>query len=206
MERQKSGGNYSRYRAQTEKHVVLCVSCLKIDLLMDFLNEFFAHPRLQVLLCTYRIRVHTHITQKWIWDERTHDKCHLIIFRSARSWHFCSGINWTFIYMKKSVYVWMILWDLICSQCLPDPFLFTNLSSSCPGLLCGDIMSRWDGRPGAESSSYPAVGSESHLPAGICSQRSRPDEGQVRASEKRKQPQVSCSLLLCTVVYLGLFV
>ena len=48
MERQKSGGNYSRYRAQTEKHVVLCVSCLKIDLLMDFLNEFFAHPRLQV--------------------------------------------------------------------------------------------------------------------------------------------------------------
>ncbi|XP_022608186.1 potassium channel subfamily T member 2-like isoform X2 [Seriola dumerili] len=55
MERQKSGGNYSRYRAQTEKHVVLCVSCLKIDLLMDFLNEFFAHPRLQdyyvVILC-----------------------------------------------------------------------------------------------------------------------------------------------------------
>uniref|UniRef100_A0ACB8F2B6 Potassium channel, sub T, member 2 n=1 Tax=Sphaerodactylus townsendi TaxID=933632 RepID=A0ACB8F2B6_9SAUR len=24
MERQKSGGNYSRHRAQTEKHVVLC--------------------------------------------------------------------------------------------------------------------------------------------------------------------------------------
>ncbi|XP_075772303.1 potassium channel subfamily T member 2-like isoform X15 [Pelodiscus sinensis] len=47
MERQKSGGNYSRYRAQTEKHVVLCVSALKIDLLMDFLNEFYAHPRLQ---------------------------------------------------------------------------------------------------------------------------------------------------------------
>lgn len=49
MERQKSGGNYSRHRAQTEKHVVLCVSSLKIDLLMDFLNEFYAHPRLQVL-------------------------------------------------------------------------------------------------------------------------------------------------------------
>ncbi|PKU45329.1 potassium channel subfamily t member hypothetical protein [Limosa lapponica baueri] len=47
MERQKSGGNYSRHRAQTEKHVVLCVSSLKIDLLMDFLNEFYAHPRLQ---------------------------------------------------------------------------------------------------------------------------------------------------------------
>lgn len=49
MERQKSGGNYSRHRAQTEKHVVLCVSALKIDLLMDFLNEFYAHPRLQVV-------------------------------------------------------------------------------------------------------------------------------------------------------------
>ncbi|KAL0192749.1 hypothetical protein M9458_011045, partial [Cirrhinus mrigala] len=47
MERQKSGGNYSRHRAQTEKHVVLCVTSLKIDLLMDFLNEFYAHPRLQ---------------------------------------------------------------------------------------------------------------------------------------------------------------
>ncbi|CAL8341982.1 unnamed protein product, partial [Arctogadus glacialis] len=55
MERQKSGGNYSRHRAQTEKHVVLCVSVLKVDLLMDFLNEFYAHPRLQdhyvVILC-----------------------------------------------------------------------------------------------------------------------------------------------------------
>ena len=48
MERQKSVVNYSRHRAQTEKHVILCVSSLKIDLLMDFLNEFYAHPRLQV--------------------------------------------------------------------------------------------------------------------------------------------------------------
>lgn len=58
MERQKSGGNYSRHRAQTEKHVVLCVSALKIDLLMDFLNEFYAHPRLQVgnkMLATARL-------------------------------------------------------------------------------------------------------------------------------------------------------
>lgn len=57
MERQKSGGNYSRHRAQTEKHVVLCVSTLKIDLLMDFLNEFYAHPRLQV---RYIPGTHTH--------------------------------------------------------------------------------------------------------------------------------------------------
>uniref|UniRef100_A0A4W5N151 Potassium sodium-activated channel subfamily T member 1 n=1 Tax=Hucho hucho TaxID=62062 RepID=A0A4W5N151_9TELE len=58
MERQKSGGNYSRHRAQTEKHAVLCVSSLKIDLLMDFLNEFYAHPRLQVMRVTVlRVKV-----------------------------------------------------------------------------------------------------------------------------------------------------
>ncbi|XP_065124179.1 potassium channel subfamily T member 2 [Paramisgurnus dabryanus] len=55
MERQKSGGNYSRHRAENEKHVVLCVSSLKINRLMDFLNEFYAHPGLEdhyvVILC-----------------------------------------------------------------------------------------------------------------------------------------------------------
>ncbi|KAL1279792.1 hypothetical protein QQF64_014392 [Cirrhinus molitorella] len=55
MERQKSGGDYSRQRAETEKHVVLCVSSVKIELLMDFLNEFYAHPILQehyvIILC-----------------------------------------------------------------------------------------------------------------------------------------------------------
>lgn len=66
MERQKSGGNYSRHRAQTEKHVVLCVSALKIDLLMDFLNEFYAHPRLQVgsemlAICEVCLSAHLHI-------------------------------------------------------------------------------------------------------------------------------------------------
>ncbi|XP_058619734.1 potassium channel subfamily T member 2 [Onychostoma macrolepis] len=55
MERQKSGGDYSKQRAETERHVVLCVSSTKIDLLMDFLNEFYAHPILQeyfvIILC-----------------------------------------------------------------------------------------------------------------------------------------------------------
>uniref|UniRef100_A0A673LKH5 Potassium channel subfamily T member 2-like n=1 Tax=Sinocyclocheilus rhinocerous TaxID=307959 RepID=A0A673LKH5_9TELE len=55
MERQKSGGDYSKQRAETERHVVLCVSSVKIDLLMDFLNEFYAHPILQeyyvIILC-----------------------------------------------------------------------------------------------------------------------------------------------------------
>ncbi|KAJ1074792.1 hypothetical protein K5549_017966, partial [Capra hircus] len=75
MERQKSGGNYSRHRAQTEKHVVLCVSSLKIDLLMDFLNEFYAHPRLQdyyvVILCPTEMDVQVRrILQIPMWSQR----------------------------------------------------------------------------------------------------------------------------------------
>ncbi|KAL1786602.1 potassium channel subfamily T member 1 isoform X3 [Sigmodon hispidus] len=75
MERQKSGGNYSRHRAQTEKHVVLCVSSLKIDLLMDFLNEFYAHPRLQdyyvVILCPSEMDVQVRrVLQIPLWSQR----------------------------------------------------------------------------------------------------------------------------------------
>ncbi|XP_067877132.1 potassium channel subfamily T member 2-like [Heterodontus francisci] len=75
MERQKSGGNYSRYRAQTEKHVVLCVSSLKVDLLMDFLNEFYAHPRLQdyyvVILCPSETDVQVRrVLQIPLWSQR----------------------------------------------------------------------------------------------------------------------------------------
>uniref|UniRef100_A0A4X2KRZ5 Potassium sodium-activated channel subfamily T member 2 n=1 Tax=Vombatus ursinus TaxID=29139 RepID=A0A4X2KRZ5_VOMUR len=75
MERQKSGGNYSRHRAQTEKHVVLCVSSLKIDLLMDFLNEFYAHPRLQdyyvVILCPTEIDIQVRrVLQIPMWSQR----------------------------------------------------------------------------------------------------------------------------------------
>ncbi|TRY94453.1 hypothetical protein DNTS_011373, partial [Danionella cerebrum] len=76
MERQKSGGNYSRHRAQTEKHVVLCVTSLKIDLLMDFLNEFYAHPRLQdyyvVILCPTEMDIQVRrILQIPLWSQRS---------------------------------------------------------------------------------------------------------------------------------------
>ncbi|KAK0138310.1 Potassium channel subfamily T member 1 [Merluccius polli] len=75
MERQKSGGNYSRHRAQTEKHVVLCVSALKMDLLMDFLNEFYAHPRLQdyyvVILCPSEMDLQVgRVLQIPLWSQR----------------------------------------------------------------------------------------------------------------------------------------
>jgi hypothetical protein len=48
MERQKLGGSYSSHRAQSEKHVVVCSTTLHADTIMDFLNEFYAHPLLQV--------------------------------------------------------------------------------------------------------------------------------------------------------------
>ncbi|XP_043278096.1 potassium channel subfamily T member 2 isoform X4 [Venturia canescens] len=47
MERQKLGGSYSSHRAQSEKHVVVCSTTLQADTIMDFLNEFYAHPLLQ---------------------------------------------------------------------------------------------------------------------------------------------------------------
>nr|CAB3258119.1 potassium channel subfamily T member 2 [Phallusia mammillata] len=46
-ERQKQGGEYSRQRAKTEKHVVVCATVLRMDIILDFLNEFYAHPTLQ---------------------------------------------------------------------------------------------------------------------------------------------------------------
>jgi len=50
MERKKMGGTYSSHRAQNEKHVVVVATTLQTDCVMDFLNEFYAHPKLQVSL------------------------------------------------------------------------------------------------------------------------------------------------------------
>ena len=36
--------NLSRY----DKHVVVCSTTLDADMILDFLNEFYAHPLLQV--------------------------------------------------------------------------------------------------------------------------------------------------------------
>lgn len=43
------GGSYSSHRAQAEKHVVVCMTVLQADSVMDFLSEFYAHPKLQVV-------------------------------------------------------------------------------------------------------------------------------------------------------------
>ena len=47
MEKQKRGTTYSRHRAETERHVVVCSTSLHPNIIMDFLNEFYAHPVLQ---------------------------------------------------------------------------------------------------------------------------------------------------------------
>uniref|UniRef100_H2ZJZ3 RCK N-terminal domain-containing protein n=1 Tax=Ciona savignyi TaxID=51511 RepID=H2ZJZ3_CIOSA len=46
-ERLRQGGEYSRQRAKTEKHVVVCATVLRMDVILDFLNEFYALPSLQ---------------------------------------------------------------------------------------------------------------------------------------------------------------
>ena len=51
--RKKQGGTYSRHRAQTEKHVVVCATTMQYDLFIDFLNEFYAHQHLQVSLIKF---------------------------------------------------------------------------------------------------------------------------------------------------------
>ena len=47
------GGTYSSHRAQNEKHVVVVATTLQADCVMDFLNEFYAHPKLQVSISAF---------------------------------------------------------------------------------------------------------------------------------------------------------
>ena len=48
IQRQKQGGTYSKHRAESEHHVVVCATQLSANIIMDFLNEFYAHLMLQV--------------------------------------------------------------------------------------------------------------------------------------------------------------
>ncbi|XP_063407374.1 potassium channel subfamily T member 2-like isoform X1 [Mytilus trossulus] len=55
MERQKTGGNYSKRQALRSKHVIVCCQFLTSASVMNFLTEFYAHRKLQnhivILLC-----------------------------------------------------------------------------------------------------------------------------------------------------------
>lgn len=48
LERQKAGGEFSNRAASQNKHVIVCSSMLMQETVMDFLNEFYAHPKLEV--------------------------------------------------------------------------------------------------------------------------------------------------------------
>lgn len=47
MERQRAGGVYSRREAAGNKHVVVCCQQFSSEAVMDFLTEFYAHPKLE---------------------------------------------------------------------------------------------------------------------------------------------------------------
>ncbi|XP_060085244.1 potassium channel subfamily T member 2-like [Ylistrum balloti] len=47
MERQRAGGVYSRRAASANKHVIVCCQQFSSEVVMDFLTEFFAHPKLE---------------------------------------------------------------------------------------------------------------------------------------------------------------
>ncbi|ESO82923.1 hypothetical protein LOTGIDRAFT_91677, partial [Lottia gigantea] len=47
IERSKAGGEYSKNSAARNKHVVVCSTELSTDAVMDFLSEFYAHPKLE---------------------------------------------------------------------------------------------------------------------------------------------------------------
>ncbi|XP_067666060.1 potassium channel subfamily T member 2-like isoform X2 [Haliotis asinina] len=47
VQRKRSGGEYGRRKAARNKHVVVCSTSLTTETVMNFLNEFYAHPKLE---------------------------------------------------------------------------------------------------------------------------------------------------------------
>ncbi|KAJ8301972.1 hypothetical protein KUTeg_014809 [Tegillarca granosa] len=47
VERQKAGGEYGKKQARRNRHVVVCSTKLTSEQTMDFLSEFYAHPKLE---------------------------------------------------------------------------------------------------------------------------------------------------------------
>ncbi len=48
FERQNLGASYSSHRSMHERHIVVCTTALSYDIIVDFLNEFYAHRKNQV--------------------------------------------------------------------------------------------------------------------------------------------------------------
>lgn len=119
MERQKLGGSYSSHRAQSEKHVVVCSTTLHADTIMDFLNEFYAHPLLQdfyvVLLSPMELDTTMRmILQVPIWAQRViyiqvcHSPLHFILisrFDFACFWGFALRLTVLFAQTHFNYYI-----------------------------------------------------------------------------------------------------
>ncbi|XP_076456939.1 potassium channel subfamily T member 2-like isoform X3 [Babylonia areolata] len=46
-ERKKTGGDYGKSKAENGKHVVVCASSFSADVVINFLNEFYEHPKVE---------------------------------------------------------------------------------------------------------------------------------------------------------------
>ena len=55
FERQNLGASYSSQQAALERHIVVIATSLQYDIIVDFLNEFYAHRKNQVFL---KVQVH----------------------------------------------------------------------------------------------------------------------------------------------------
>ena len=49
IDKGKEGRDFSATQAKSAKHVVVCIASISPDIVMDFLNEFFAHSELEVI-------------------------------------------------------------------------------------------------------------------------------------------------------------
>lgn len=99
MERQKLGGSYSSHRAQSEKHVVVCSTSLHADTIMDFLNEFYAHPLLQDFYVVLLSPIELDTTMKMIlqvpiWAQR-------VIYIQVRSFFVPQRIQYSAVVMHS---------------------------------------------------------------------------------------------------------
>lgn len=53
IDKGKEGRDFSATQAKTSKHVVVCIASISPDIVMDFLNEFFAHSELESYIVVF---------------------------------------------------------------------------------------------------------------------------------------------------------
>lgn len=107
MERQKLGGSYSSHRAQSEKHVVVCSTTLQADTIMDFLNEFYAHPLLQVRTNELRIPLNVSLYYDFIKILSRASELSSMKMNGAFNLEISLNLNVTSNTIKSLIYNWI---------------------------------------------------------------------------------------------------